>query len=323
MNIDKKKMKEMAAKVSNWGRWGKNDEIGTLNHVTSENIVEAGSLIRKGKVFSLGLDLNSNGPQTGKWSRVNPIHTMIFSGTDAVCGVYDKEETGIYCADDYITMPIQCATHWDALGHVFYKDTDTNELFMYNGYDPRNVSSLRGLTLCGIEKTRDKMVGRGILLDIARFRNVDFMLPGEGITAEELDACAKAQNTEIKKGDFLLIRTGDLGRRLKEGEWGTFNSGDAPGVEFETIEWMHKKEIAAVATDTWGVEVRPNKADWCFQPWHWLCIPIAGLTMGEMFVLDELANDCAKDGCYEFFFAAPPLAITNATGSPLNPQAIK
>jgi kynurenine formamidase len=321
--IDKAKMAKTAARVKNWGKWGPNDEIGTLNYVTAGNIIEAAALIKRGKVFSLGIELNGNGPQTGKWGRVNPVHTMLYTGTDALCGVHDQNNTGVYCADDYIMMPVQCATHWDALGHIFYKDLETNKIYMYNGYDPKNVNAIDGVSICGIQKTKDKMVGRGVLLDIARFRNVPYMQPGEGITSEELDACAKAQKVEVKKGDFVLIRTGDLGRRLKEGEWGTFNSGDAPGVEFETIIWMHDKEIAAVATDTWGVEVRPNRADWCFQPWHWVCIPMAGLTMGEIFMLDELADDCAADGRYEFFFVAPPLAITNATGSPLNPQAIK
>ena len=94
-------------------------------------------------------------------------------------------------------------------------------------------------------------------------------------------------------------------------------------MEFETIEWLHDKEIAAVATDTWGCEVRPNRTDMFDQPWHWLCIPVAGLTMGELFRLDELGKDCEEDGQYEFFFAAPPIAITNATASPLNPYAIK
>lgn len=325
--VDKKHLMEIADRVNNWGKWGDKDEIGTLNYVTPECVKEAGNLIKKGKVFGLGMNFDTNGPQTGKWGRVNPVHTMIYSGTDALLGSCEAVESGVYCADDYIMMPVQCATHWDALGHIFYKNLDTGELFMWNGYDPRNVDCIRGVTLCGIEKMRNKMVGRGVLLDIPRFRGVDFLLPGESITGEEMEACAKAQGVEIKSGDFLLVRTGDLGRRLREKDWGTFNSGDAPGVSFESIVWLHDKEVAAIATDTWGVEVRPNRtADslkWVFQPWHWVCIPVCGLTMGEMFMLDELADDCAEDGRYEFFFTAPPICITNGTGSPLNPQVVK
>lgn len=327
--IDKAYMVEIANKVNNWGKWGENDQIGTLNYVTPERVKEAAGLIKRGKVFALGMNFDDKGPQTGKWGRVNPIHTMLYCGTDALMGSDDTPEvaSGVYCADDYITMPVQCATHWDAVGHIFYKDFETGKMYMWNGYDPRNVDCVRGVTLCGIEHTRDKMVGRGVLLDIPRFRDVDYLLPGEGITGEELQAVADKQGVEIKPGDFVLIRTGDLGRRLKEKNWGTFNSGDAPGVEFESIVWMHDKEIAAVGMDTWGCEVRPNRTSdelkWLFQPWHWVCIPVCGLTMGEMFVLDELADDCARDGIYEFFFAAPPICITHGTGSPLNPQVIK
>ncbi|MDR1536184.1 MAG: cyclase family protein [Planctomycetota bacterium] len=319
--VDGRYMREMAAKVKNWGKWGDDDEIGTLNYVQPDDIVNAATLIRRGKVFSLGMNFDFHGPQSGIRGRVNPVHTMSFTGTDALCGAQD--DIKIHFADDYLTMPLQCATHWDALGHIFYKDPDTGKLYMYNGYSPAKVTALAGCTVCGIEKTRDKMVGRGVLLDIPRFRRVDFLHPDEGIDGDEMEACAKAQGIEVRVGDFLLVRTGDLGRRLREGDWGTFDAKDAPGVEFESIEWLVERKVAAIAMDTWGCEVQPNRSVEFVQPWHWLCIPMAGLTMGEMFKLDELADDCAADGRYEFFFAAPPLAITHGTGSPLNPQAIK
>lgn len=324
--IDEKVMLDTARKLCNWGKWGPNDQIGTLNYVTKKEVASAAKLVKEGKVFSLGMDFNSDGPQTGKWGRVNPIHLMYYTGTDSLCGSNEKYSSGIYSADDYIIMPTQCATHWDAVGHIFSKNYETGKISMWNGYDPSNVDSIRGITVCGIQETRDRMVGRGVLLDIASFKKVAYMEPGQGITAEDLDACAKAQNVEIRRGDFLLIRTGDLGRRLKEKNWGCYNAGDAPGVEFETIFWMHDKEIAAVAQDTWGVEVRPNRIKEgfiCFQPWHQICIPIVGLTHGENFVLDALADDCASDGRYEFLFVAPPINITNGGGTPLNPQAIK
>ena len=99
--------------------------------------------------------------------------------------------------------------------------------------------------------------------------------------------------------------------------------GDAPGVKFENCYWCQEKEIAAICTDTWGVEVRPNETTEANQPWHWVVIPAMGLCMGEIFYLKELAEDCDEDGIYEFFFCGPPLIITGGTGSPINPQAIK
>ena len=111
---------------------------------------------------------------------------------------------------------------------------------------------------------------------------------------------------------------------MRAGEWGGYGGGDAPGLKFETAEWIHRKEIAAICADTWGCEVRPNKSEaGIFQPWHWVVIPMMGITMGEIFWMEDLAADCAKDGVYEFFFNAPPLPITGAVGSPINPQAIQ
>jgi len=127
----------------------------------------------------------------------------------------------------------------------------------------------------------------------------------------------------FKTGDFVIVRTGMMERCLAAGDWGGYAGGDAPGLRFETAEWVHQKEIAAICTDTWGAEVRPNESDEAFQPWHWVVIPMIGITMGEIFYVKDLADDCLDDGVYEFFFCAPPLPITGAVGSPINPQAIK
>jgi kynurenine formamidase len=112
-------------------------------------------------------------------------------------------------------------------------------------------------------------------------------------------------------------------RCLAEKEWGGYAGGDAPGVKFENCYWCQEKQVAAICTDTWGVEVRPNETTEANQPWHWVVIPAMGLCMGEIFYLKELAEDCEADGVYEFFFCGPPLIITGGTGSPINPQAIK
>lgn len=308
-------LRSVAERCKNWGKWGPDDEIGTLNYVTPQDIVAAGRLIRKGKVFSLGLNFDRNGPQRGLWgNRYNPIHTMLATGTDAVAGVLDKG--GIRYADDAVSMPLQCGTQWDALGHIFYDDK------MWNGYDARLVDS-DGANKNGIEKTKAKMVGRGVLLDVARHFKVDCLEDGMAITTEDLVATAAAQKVEVRRGDFVIVRTGQMGQRLRAGDWGGYAGGDAPGLAFETCEWIYKSEIAAICTDTWGCEVRPNETNDASQPWHWVVIPMTGITMGEIFYLEELAEDCAADRVYEFFFCGPPLPITKAVGSPTNPMAIK
>jgi kynurenine formamidase len=314
--VGKAAIYDAAEKLSNWGRWGKDDQVGTLNHVTADDITAASKLVRKGKVFAMGIPLNQQGPQSGLFGgRWNPIHTMLATGTDAVAGRFD-ETNKLRFADDAINMPVQAATHWDSLGHIFLDDK------MYNGFDARRVDG-GGVHVLGIEHTRAKMVGRGVLLDVPRFKGVDWLEDGYAISNDELDATARAQGVEVRKGDFVIVRTGQMERCLAEKKWGNYAGGDAPGVRFENCYWCHEKEVAAICSDTWGVEVRPNETKEVQQPWHWVVIPAMGLTMGEMFYLAELAQDCADDGVYEFFFTGPPLIITGGTGSPINPLAIK
>ncbi|HMK80799.1 MAG TPA: cyclase family protein [Xanthobacteraceae bacterium] len=308
-------IREASAKLSNWGKWGKDDQIGTLNYVTPQDIVAAGKLIKQGKVFALGIPLDRSGPQTGLFGgRFNPIHQMLATGTDALAGEQDWNK--LRYSDDTLNLCVQGATHWDALGHIFYEDR------AYNGHDPRKINS-RGLGVLGIEHSKSKMNGRGVLLDIARFRGVPWLQDGEGIGNDELDACAKQQGVEIRRADFVIIRTGQMERCLAEGQWGGYAGGDAPGVKFENCYWCHERQVAAICSDTWGVEVRPNETKEANQPWHWVVIPAMGLCMGEIFYLKELAEDCARDKVYEFFFCGPPLIITGGSGSPINPQAIK
>jgi kynurenine formamidase len=143
------------------------------------------------------------------------------------------------------------------------------------------------------------------------------------ITSEDLDATAKAQGVEVRRGDFVIVRTGQMEQRLDCGDWGGYAGGDAPGLAFETADWIFKKEIAAICTDTWGCEVRPNETAEASQPWHWVVIPMIGITMGEIFYVRDLAADCAQDRVYEFLFCAPPMPVTHAVGSPINPMAVK
>ncbi len=307
----------MGERTSNWGRWGPDDEIGTLNHVTAQDIITAAGLIKKGKVFSLGLNFDLNGPQEKSWgNRFNPIHVMLQTGTDAVAGRQDGP-FGLRYADDIVSLPLQCGTQWDALSHIFMGEK------MWNGYDARLVDST-GAAKNGIEKVKARMVGRGVLLDVARFKGVDHLEDGYGISTEDLEQTAKAQGVEIRKGDFVIFRTGQMEQRLKAGAWNNYAGGDAPGLRFETAEWIRRTDIAAICADTWGCEVRPNESvSSVSQPWHWVVIPMIGISMGEIFYLKDLAEDCAADTVYEFFFCAPPLPITKAVGSPINPIAIK
>ena len=317
--LTRKDVHQAAKRCKNWGKWGKDDELGTLNYTTAEDIAAAAQLVKKGKVISLAINYDQQGPQGGKTKypalgRFNPIHLMTRTGTDAYSGVLDKRN--IRGTDDIIIMPCQCGTQWDGLGHIMYEDT------MWNGYDCRNVTSA-GAQKAGIEKTKEKMIGRGVLLDVARAMGKKWLPDGFAITNEILDFTEQKQGIEVRRGDYLLIHTGHIERCLTSKSWDGYSGGDAPGLAFETVDWLYKKEVAAVVTDTWGAEVRPNQTEDTNQPWHWIVIPMIGLTVGEIFYLTELAKDCAKDKQYEFLFVAPALPITGAVGSPVNPLAIK
>jgi kynurenine formamidase len=313
-------LREAAEKYKNWGKWGPDDEIGTLNYTRPEDIIAAAQLVRKGKVISLALNFDQFGPQGGKtkyppMGRINPLHLMLRTGTDAYSGVLDKR--GIRASDDVVVMPLQSGTQWDGLGHIFYEN------HMWNGYDCREVSSA-GAAKCGIEKTKNRMVGRGVFLDVPLALGKEELEDGYAITSADLERTAAAQRVKIKRGDFVIVRTGQMERCQRLGSWDGYPGGDAPGFSFETLEWIHNSEIAAIASDTWGCEVRPNESEEGInQPWHWITIPIMGITMGEIFQVAELAADCRADNVYEFMFVAPAIPITGAVGSPVNPLAIK
>lgn len=306
---------DLCAKVRNWGRWGDADELGTLNLIDPEKVVAAAGLVRRGVIISCALPYDDNGPQTGSFGRVNPIHFMLVDGGDAAIGAQDHL-AGLRYADDAIYMPLQSGTQWDALSHIFYEGT------MYNGHRQELVTS-KGAAVAGIETMADKVVTRGVLLDIPKSEGRDWLDPGDGISADMLQRAADSSGVTVERGDIVLVRTGAIAQWRATGVWGTYAGGDAPGINLTGAEWLCDHDVAGVATDTWGMEVRPNETDEFFQPLHIVLIVNAGMLVGEIFDLEALARDCAEDGRYEFMFVAPPLPFTGAVGSPLNPLAIK
>ena len=308
---------DAAARCSNWGRWGDDDRVGTLNLVEPADRARAARLIRRGAVFSLAQPFDAEGPQTGWRRRTNPVHTMLSSGLDS--SESQQFPHGISGADDVVFMPLQCSTQWDGLGHIFDRGR------AWNGRVAAEVVTSEGDLVTGIERTAALMVGRGVLLDVGRVVGVDGELEdGYPVTVEDLERTIEAHGStaDVGRGDFLLVRTGQYTRARRIG-WGGYAGGPAPGLSFGTLEWLHERAVAAVATDTWGVEVRPNEFDDAFQPFHQVAIPHMGLTLGEMWDLDGLGADCAADGVHEFFLSAAALPITGAVGSPVNPLAIK
>ncbi len=313
MNIET--VRALARTHRNWGRWGATDELGTVNFITPAKVAAAATLVRQGKVISLAIPLDANGPQTGFGGRVNPLHSMLQDGGDIVNGAQDSIPGLRYC-DDAITMPLQCATQWDALAHIYFDGK------MYNDRGPEQVTS-NGARSNAITALKDKVVSRGILLDIPRLKHKPWLEPGEAIYPADLDGAAAMAKIHVESGDIALIRTGQMRQVRERGSWGDYAGGPAPGLSLTCADWLAAHEIAGYATDTWGTEVIPNETPDVFQPLHCVAIVHMGMLVGEIFTLEALADDCAADGIYEFLFVAPPLPITGAVGSPINPQAIK
>ncbi len=304
-----------AKRVTNWGRWGSDDVRGTMNFLTDDLRRDAARLVRIGTSYSLSQAFDMDGPQRGWRRRTNPVHTMLDTGTDAVAGVQGFPH-GIGGADDVITMPLQCSTQWDGLGHIF------DHGLAWNGRPADQVVTSLGDGVTGIETVADVIAGRGVLLDVGRVIGGGELPDGFAITSDHLEATIAAQGSAVRRGDIVVVRTGRLSRARREG-WGDYAGGDSPGLSFGTADWLHGSEIAAIATDTWGFEVRPNEFDNAFQPLHQVVIPHIGLFIGEMWDPDALAEACAADRVYEFFLTAAPLRITGAVGAPVNPIAIR
>jgi kynurenine formamidase len=312
-------IRSRAEAYRNWGRWGERDVLGTLNFIDEAKRTRAAGLVREGITVSLAQSFDMNGPQKGWRRRTNPVHTMLDTGTDAERGNQGFPH-GLGGADDVIAMPLQCSTQWDGLGHIF------DHGYAWNGRRAGDVVTSDGDLVTGIEHAASVVVSRGVLLDLGRhlFPESGELPDGYAISAADLRSCVDEQGptSVVGTGDIVLVRTGQFARARREG-WGDYAGGPAPGLSLTTAGWLHDTEIAAIATDTWGFEVRPNEFDVpAFQPLHQVVIPNLGLTIGEMWDLELLATTCDELGRYEFLLSAPPLPITYAVGSPINPIAV-
>jgi kynurenine formamidase len=302
-------VKELAARVRNWGRWGDDDEIGTLNLLTPDVVTAAAGEIKAGRRLALGIPMDDRGPQTGAIpGRDNPTHEMIMVDTPLT-----GDPSNFTTSDDKVSMGLQAATHWDALAHVSYEGQ------LYNGV-PSSVITAAGAARMGIDKVRT-LVGRGVLLDVPAAKGVDRLDGGYALTAADLDAACEHGRVDVRPGDVVLIRTGQM-RWFHEGDRERYGT-PAAGPSLQTVEWFRRHDVAAVATDNITFEVYPSEREDALLPVHLLHLVDMGMTQGQNWDLEALAADCADDGRYSFFLDASPLPFTAAVGSPVNPVVVK
>jgi kynurenine formamidase len=335
----------------NWGRWGPDDERGTLNLLGG---AEAAAGMRASLAggddaverFTLGLPLTGEVVADGTGAG-DPS----FPGRDVARreNVADERDyragdlapaAGMKFSDDRFATPfyLQGMTHVDALGHAWYGEK------LYNGFDAEassepkrfeepldgvdgDVTETRGHGKASVAALADAgLAGRGVLLDVARERGEDDRLPmGAEVTLEDLRATAAAQGVAVEERDVLLMRTGSMGRtRDPDAEW---HPTGEPGLGFgrELVEWVHERNIAAIGADNVAVERVTQTVDGetYVLPLHGAFLRNLGLPLVEMLWLDDLAAACAADGVYEFRFTAAPLHVQRATGGPVNPVVLK
>ena len=284
----------MSERPGNWGKWGDEDQRGTLNYITPEVTAAAAKLARTGRVYPLSIPLRAEAPI---WpGRHQNWHVAMHRNTQG---------PGPGGAEDIIMIHTHGTTHMDALCHVFRDGT------LYNGWNAAEHVTSRGATRNSIDNV-GAIVTRGVLLDVAAHRGVPHLPAGEVITPDELEAVAKAEGVEIRSGDALLIRTGWLATWERDAD--AFNRSQ-PGPSIEAARWAGRKEMAVIAADNSAVEAFPV-ADGL--PVHQEFLRDQGGYLMELLDLDALA----RDRVYESMFVVAPLRLWRGLGSPITPVAI-
>jgi kynurenine formamidase len=301
--LSSSEVKGLFDKLSNWGRWGKDDERGALNFITDKKRAAAGRLVQAGEVVSMALPLATI-PAVDNPTPVT--HLMVQAGHDAVDSALP------YSGDYFAIAPHGMAnTHIDALCHVFWKGK------MYNGFDAKEVGS-HGAKKCAITVARDGIVSRGVLIDIPRLKNVEWLEPGDRVFPEDLDAAEKHHGVRVEEGDVLMLRTGRAARRKAKGAW---DAMQMPGLDASCLPWLHERRIAMLGCDAVS-DVAPSGIDDILLPIHIGTLVIMGIHLIDNADLDAISAAAHRLKRYEFQFVLAPLILNRGTASPVNPLAI-
>ena len=284
--------------LSNWGRWGTNDQLGTLNLVTPAKRRQALALVRAGVSVSLARDAekvkaSDNGSPF--------VHVMDRVGTN---------NPGSFCADTYqVSYHGMAHTHIDSLCHMFYRGK------MYNGFPQTEVTS-EGAGKLGVQNLKEGILTRGVLIDIPRLKNLEYLEPGTPIYPEDLDAWEKKTGIKVGAGDVVLIRTGRWARRAAVGPWG----GKFAGLHGSCARWLKQRDVAVLGSDA-ASDVLPSAVPGVDQPIHQLCLVAMGTLILDNCDLEAVAIEATQRQRWEFLLVIVPLAVRGGTGSPVNPIA--
>jgi kynurenine formamidase len=286
---------ELFQRVKNWGRWGKDDQLGSANLITPAKRKQAIGLARTGTSVSL-----AHNPLTERADdNSNPFeHTMLRGNS----------------MDRYaVSYHGYAHSHIDALCHILYKDQT------YNGYARADVNTEKGCTKLGIDNLKSGIVTRGVLVDIPRLKGVEYLEPGTAIYVEDLEAWEKKAGVKLSSGDALLLRTGRWARRAKVGPW---NVGQgAAGLHASVAPWIKERGVALLGSDA-ASDVTPSQVEGVTLPIHTLLITALGINLLDNQDLEAVADAAAKLNRWEFLLTFGPVPVTGGTGFPLNALAI-
>lgn len=286
------------AELSNWGRWGKDDQMGALNLITPAKRRQALTLVREGVSVSLARQVE----KTMAVDNGSPFqHVMDRAGTN---------NPGFSAADTYrVSYHGLAHTHIDSLCHMFHQG------FMYNGFSQTEVTSA-GAQKLGIHNLKDGILSRGVLIDIPVLKGVEFLEPGTPIYPADLDAWEQKSGIKVGAGDVVFIRTGRWARRDSVGPWG----GKFAGLHGSCVRWLKQRDVAVLGSDA-ASDVLPSGVEDVAMPVHQLSLIAMGTWILDNCDLEAVSAAARQRSRWEFLVVVAPLVVSGGTGSPVNPVA--
>ena len=305
VDVSAAEFKALFETVSNWGRWGEDDERGTLNYLTPDRVAAAVRLVRSGETTTLSLPLNTK-PGIDNPEPADHRLTML-NNEDVGSGTlrFAKDYVGVdYHNDGH--------SHIDALCHVAFDGS------LYNG-KPSGSVTREGATVNAIDVVKDGIIGRGVLLDVPRLRGIPWLEPGEHIFSTDLEEAERAQGVTVTEGDILLVRTGHARRRAELAPWDTAKA--KAGLHPTAVPFLAERRIAVLGSDG-NSDTAPSTTEGMDFPIHALTLNAMGVHLLDYLQFEDLLAACEREGRWEFLFVGAPLRVVDGTGSPLNPLAI-
>ncbi len=299
--VTKETIEEWMTELSNWKRWGIDDQLGTVNLITPEKRKQAAALVKAGVSVSLA----RNAEKEKAVDNPSPFgHEMTYTGENSLIGMF--------CLDSYsVNYHGFAHTHMDSVCHMFHNGK------MYNGFSQREVTR-EGAAKLGVENYKNGIFTRGILMDVPRLKGVDYLEPSTPIYPQDLDAWEKKAGLKVGSGDVVFIRTGRWARRAQKGPWDVGNK--SAGLYATCAKWLKERDIAMLGSDV-ASDVMPSGVEGVLQPIHQIVLIAMGTPIFDNCDLEAVSAEAQRQKRWEFLLTAAPIPVPGGTGSPLNPIA--